>query len=178
MNRREFTASLAAAMTAPVLPLTAATSSGASAVALPNGTYMWADFIARARGHVDVGFLARRLNLTSAQALQVMQELVRNGAVRSAGFAGLAQATKPFKYPTATNKSATAELWERMKTLDQGTGAQNSGELDISDSFSQIRDEEATPSTSEGQPELNHAEFEDDDIPPDFDQHSGTRDNT
>jgi hypothetical protein len=159
MNRREFTASLAAAIAAPALPLSAMAPASAAPVALPSGTYLWAEFIAKARGHVDAGFLARRLQLSPMQAAQVMQDLVSNGAVRSAGLTGMAEATKPFRFPTQTSRSASAQLLDKLQETAEPTSP-----IDNPDKFTQIKDVTATPDTSSGQPTLNEVETEDDNL--------------
>lgn len=96
MNRREFTASLAALVAAPALPLPAATR--AAAPALPPATYLWADLIARSRGSVDAGFLARRLGLTSDMAHSVMDQLITDGVLKTPGLTGLAKASNPIRF--------------------------------------------------------------------------------
>lgn len=111
MNRRQFTASLGAALAAPLVP-TPVLSRVATPAALPAGSYMWADFIARARGHVDAGFLSRRLDLTPAQANAVMGELAQKGVIQPAGLSGVAQATNPFRYPTNANGGLARKLLE------------------------------------------------------------------
>ena len=97
MNRREFTASLAAAVAAPALPLGATAAAPAAAMAPPMGTYMFADLIARSRGTVDAGFLARTLRLSPDMANGVMQELVANKVITAPSAGGLAQALNPLK---------------------------------------------------------------------------------
>lgn len=96
MNRREFNTFLGAAIAAPTMPLPTAAAS--AQVTLPPATYLWADLIARARGTVDAGFLARRLNLSAEAAQHVMGQLVQNGAVHAPGIGGLAKAVKPIDY--------------------------------------------------------------------------------
>lgn len=99
MNRRQFSTSAVAALTTPLAPVSGVLAAP-TAPALPARTYLWADFIAQARGHVDAGFLARRLGLNAAQADAVMGELLQNGAIHPAELGGVARAAKPLQFPT------------------------------------------------------------------------------
>jgi len=58
---------------------------------------MFADLIARSRGTVDAGFLARTLRLSPDMANGVMQELVANKVITAPSAGGLAQALNPLK---------------------------------------------------------------------------------
>ena len=98
MNRREFTASLAALVTSPTLPLPVAPAAAAPVAATNSMAYMFADLIARSRGSVDAGFLARRLQLPTDAASQIMGDLAANGVVRAPGLGGVARAVSPFEF--------------------------------------------------------------------------------
>ena len=80
--------------------------------------YMFADLIARSRGSVDAGFLARRLQLPTDAASQIMGDLAANGVVRAPGLGGVARAVSPFEFHLPVQSPET-DLADTMRdTLD------------------------------------------------------------
>ena len=75
MNRREFTASLAALVAAPALPL-GLPASVAAAPAVPPGAYAWAQLIARAQNRCSAEMLAQTLNLEPGTARVLFNDMV------------------------------------------------------------------------------------------------------
>lgn len=116
MNRREFTASFAALVASPAVPLTTASAAPVAATTSTSMAYMFADLIARSRGSVDAGFLARRLKLTPDSANQVMADLAANKVIGAPGLGGVAQAVNPLKIQTPL-ANPTINLSDKMKQL-------------------------------------------------------------
>jgi len=100
MNRRQFTASLAALAATPALPL-AARAAAPAATALPPGSYLFAELIARAQNTCSPALLAKHLRLDAATARQLFGQLVTDGVIKAPSAAGIAQATRPLPAPTA-----------------------------------------------------------------------------
>ena len=111
MNRREFTASLAALAAAPALPFAA--SAAAPAASLPPGAYAWAQLIARAQTKCSPAMLARHLSLDPAQAETLFGQMVRDNVLRAPGAAGTAQAVQPINatgHPQGLTRKVTQHL--------------------------------------------------------------------
>ena len=118
MNRRDFNTSLAALLAAPAIPLPAATAASAAVPAAAPHTYLFADFIARARGRVDAGFLARQLGLSNSAARDLVQELVANNVISSPALSGVARAVNPLKYDmvgTSQTQGLAQQVRDRLK---------------------------------------------------------------
>ena len=113
MNRREFTASLAALVASPAVPLPALSAAPVAATTNSSMAYMFADLIARSRGTVDAGFLARRLKLTAGTAQQVMSDLAANNVIGAPGLGGVANAVKPFDFQLPMPRH-TVDLTEKI----------------------------------------------------------------
>jgi hypothetical protein len=94
MNRREFTASLAAVGLMPALPI-AAPAAAATAPTVPAGAYAWAHLIARAQTKCSPAMLARQLHLSPQVAKELFRTMVADGVLKAPGVAGVAQAVKP-----------------------------------------------------------------------------------
>lgn len=104
MNRREFTASLAALTALPALPV-GASAIAPPAAAVPPGAYAWAQLIARAQNRCSPAMLARHLRLGPDAAQALFQQMVRDGVLRAPTLGGLAQAAQPIKMPGAMPKT-------------------------------------------------------------------------
>jgi DNA-binding Lrp family transcriptional regulator len=82
--------------------------------------------IARARGTVDAGFLARRLRLSPEMAQTLMRQMVSDGVIKAPGLGGLAKAVKPFEldvvasHPVkATSLDIKSKLQDAAQKLDE-----------------------------------------------------------
>jgi hypothetical protein len=96
MNRRQFTASLAALAATPILPFGAITPAAAAPVAaFPPGAYAWAPLVARAQNKCSPATLAQHLHLDANAATQLFNTMVRDGVLRAPGAVGIAQAANP-----------------------------------------------------------------------------------
>ncbi len=96
MNRREFTASLAAFAAAPTLPI-ALPAAAATPAALPPGAYLWAELIARAQNACSPSMLANHLSISTTASQQLFNQLLRDGVIKAPSLAGVAQAAKPLQ---------------------------------------------------------------------------------
>ncbi len=114
MNRREFTASLAALATTPVLPIGVSAAAVPQSAVVPAGTYAWAQLIARAQNRCSPTMLVRHLRLSEDAAQQLFNEMLRDGVLRAPGAAGVAQAVQPIN---ATGSSETNILSKLRNTL-------------------------------------------------------------
>ena len=113
MNRREFTASLAALAATPALPLgTPATA--ATPVALPPGAYAWGQLIARAQATCTPAMLARHLSLSPAQAQSLFSQMIRDNVLRAPGLAGAAKAVQPIQ-TTGHTPHAMGKLGKQLR---------------------------------------------------------------
>lgn len=117
MNRREFTASLAAMVAAPALPLPARTAAPA---AIPPGAYGWAQLIARAQNRCDPAMLARQLHLSADAAQSLFNQMLRDGVLRAPGLAGVAQAAKPLQVPGASAPTLTERMSKLHDLISEG----------------------------------------------------------
>lgn len=116
MNRREFTASLAALAAAPALPFAA--PAVATTAPIPAGAYAWAQLIARAQAKCTPAMLARHLSLDPAQAQTLFAQMIRDNVLRAPGLAGSAQAVQPIN-ATGQTQSLTRKLTRNLrKQLD------------------------------------------------------------
>ncbi|WP_370400010.1 hypothetical protein [Sulfitobacter sp. JB4-11] len=113
MNRREFTASLAALAAAPAVPL-AATAAPATA-AIPPGAYAWAQLIARAQAQCSPAMLVRHLGLDPAQSNALFAEMVRDNVLRVPGLAGSAQAVKPINATGRMHRPLSDKVTQRLR---------------------------------------------------------------
>jgi hypothetical protein len=96
MNRREFTASLAALAVTPALPLgTISSAAAAPVITFPPGSYAWAELIARAQNKCSPALLARHLKLDATTAEKLFETMIHDGVLRTPSLAGVAQATDP-----------------------------------------------------------------------------------
>jgi hypothetical protein len=102
MNRRQFTASLGAVATLPLLPLPLKAATTAPA-ALPPAAYAWAHFIARAQPSLSAAKLARFLKVDGTVATQLFNQLVRDGVLGAPSAIGTAKALQPMQQPTHTS---------------------------------------------------------------------------
>lgn len=118
MNRRQFTASLAALLAAPALPFSAAR---AAPIAIPPGTYAWAQLIARAQNGCSPAMLAQHLRLSAPVADQLFREMVRDGVLRAPGVAGVARAAHPIKVPGTQHDIAGKLVKKTRDTLKRLT---------------------------------------------------------
>lgn len=100
MNRRQFTASLGAVATLPMLPLPAAAAATATAE-LPPAAYAWAHLYARAQPTMSAAKLARYLRVEASVANQLFGTLIRDGVLGAPSALGSATALKPMPTPTA-----------------------------------------------------------------------------
>lgn len=114
MNRREFTASLAALAATPTLPIGVSAAAAPKSAFVPAGTYAWAQLIARAQTRCDPAMLARQLRLTDGAAEQLFNEMIRDGVLRMPGGAGMAQAVQPIN---ATGTPAQRKLSKLRRIL-------------------------------------------------------------
>ena len=95
MNRRDFTASLAALAATPAIPFAHAIPAAAATPAVPAGAYAWAQLIARAQDKCSPAMLARHLNLSADVAMTLFNDMLRDGVLRAPGITGVARATAP-----------------------------------------------------------------------------------
>ena len=95
MNRRQFTASLAALAATPALPL-AARMPAAAAPAIPPGAYAWAELIAKAQNKCSPDMLAKILHLKPEVAKVLFKDMVVDGVLQAPGTSGIAKPAKPF----------------------------------------------------------------------------------
>lgn len=115
MNRREFTASLAALATAPLIPIPALAATSTPAV-VPAGTYAWAQIIARAQNICSPELLARQLHLTPDVAQVLFNDMLRDGVLRAPGITGIARAAKPID-ATGHAQSLTKRITSKLRDL-------------------------------------------------------------
>lgn len=116
MNRRQFTASLAALAAVPALPFQAL-AARAAPVAVPPGAYAWAQLIARAQNGCSPAMLAQQLNLSGAAANQLFRDMVADGVLRAPGAAGVARAVNPIDIPGAPRSISTRIADKTRDTL-------------------------------------------------------------
>ena len=110
MNRRQFTASLAALVATPALPLAARMPITAAPV-VPPGAYAWAELIARSQNTCSPKMLAKLLHLKPEVASVLFKDLVSDGVLRMPGSTGLAKAAQPFDTTGFAHSNA-----QRLKT--------------------------------------------------------------
>lgn len=118
MNRRQFTASLAALVATPALPLSA-TAARTAPMAVPPGTYAWAQLIARAQNGCSPAMLANHLRLSAPVADQLFRDMVRDGVLRAPGMAGVARAANPIELPGTTRNTARQLLDKTRDALNR-----------------------------------------------------------
>jgi len=150
MNRRQFTASLAALFAAPALPL-AARVPAAATPAVPAGAYAWAQLIARSQNKCSPDMLAKLLHLKPEVAKVLFKDMVVDGVLRAPGTSGIAKAVQPFE-TTGLESTATGRLKTRAKdALEKAM-------------TSDAQSEEEHPLVTEGDPGLQsaHISAEDD----------------
>ncbi len=122
MNRREFTTSLVALAAAPLIPLPTAVAASRQ-MAIPAGTYAWAQLIARAQNKCSPEILARQLHIAPDAAKQLFNEMLRDGVLRAPGMAGIAQATQPIDATGTTTsplRPSLKKLRDLLATEDEG----------------------------------------------------------
>lgn len=118
MNRRQFNVSLGALGSSAMLPVTAAQSAAVPAVS--PSTYKWAQLIVRAQEKADPAMLARLLRLSPEMAQGLFDKLIRDGALRARGAAGIMQAMQPVQikgHSTTSTPAARCKLraaWNNM----------------------------------------------------------------
>ena len=115
MNRRQFTASLAALAGSATLPFTAvraAVAAPAATAAIPPTTYAWAHLIVRAQAKANPAMLSRHLNLSAQAADRLFQQLIHDGVLQAPGAAGMARAVAPLD--TTATSSARHSIRERV----------------------------------------------------------------
>lgn len=116
MNRREFTASLAALAATPALPISAIAPAAATPIAaIPPGTYAWAQLIARAQNRCSPAMLARHLHLDDRTAKHLFETMLRDGVLRTPGAVGIARAAKPIDTSGTRTPGLTTKLRSRLK---------------------------------------------------------------
>ena len=123
MNRRSFTASLAALFAVPALP------AGASLVpaAAPQTAvshYTTAKLLARAHNRCSPAMLQRLLRVDSAIATELNAMLLKRGVISAAGAQGVSMATAPLNTHCITNEAMRAsnvaqKLKDAKEKLDQ-----------------------------------------------------------
>ncbi|NNK16509.1 MAG: hypothetical protein HKP51_06360 [Sulfitobacter sp.] len=119
MNRRQFTATLAALPVTNLLPLPLTAASAPQSVSVPAGTYAWARLIARAQNRCTPAMLARHLRLDPATAGQLFDEMIRDGVLRVPGPAGIAKAVQPMN-PTGRPMPSLSESVSKLGDLFPG----------------------------------------------------------
>ncbi|MGC1496227.1 MAG: hypothetical protein WA790_10485 [Sulfitobacter sp.] len=119
MNRREFTASLAALGFLPALPI-AVPAVAATAPNMPAGTYAWAHLIARAQTKCSPAMLARQLHLSPEVAQHLFNTMVSDGVLKAPGIAGVAKAAQPIN-ATGVEHSLAKRMRTRLKDYVDGT---------------------------------------------------------
>jgi hypothetical protein len=117
MNRRQFTATLAALPVTNLLPLPLTAATVPQSVSVPAGTYAWAQLIARAQNRCSPAMLARHLRLDPATAGQLFHELIRDGVLRMAGPAGIAKAVQPMNATGRPAPSLRASVSKLRKLI-------------------------------------------------------------
>lgn len=116
MNRRQFTASLAALFAAPALPALPRAAVAAPA-AVPPGAYAWAQLIARSQNRCSPAMLAKSLNLRPEVAGALFRDMVVDGVLRAPGASDVVQATQPFDTTGLKNRIATKARDAARKVL-------------------------------------------------------------
>jgi len=122
MNRREFTASLAALAATPALPMVISAAAAPQSATVPAGTYAWAQLIARAQNRCSPAMLARHLRLPTDAATALFNEMVRDGVLRAPGIAGVAQAAQPIN-ATGTRAKPLRKLRDLIRPDTQSDKA-------------------------------------------------------
>lgn len=105
MNRRTFTASLAALFAAPAVPLTVSPAVASSGAASHFAT---AKLLARAHNRCSPAMLQRLLRVDEAVALELNAMLFNKGVISSAGVHGTAMAINPLNTHCITNEAMRA----------------------------------------------------------------------
>jgi hypothetical protein len=115
MNRRQFTASLAALAATPALPL-AARMPSVAAPAIPPGAYAWAELIAKAQNTCSPDMLAECLHLKPEVAQVLFKDMVVDGVLQTPGTGGISRAIKPFE-TSGLEQSTTQRLKSKAKDM-------------------------------------------------------------
>lgn len=115
MNRREFTASLAALAAAPLLPLQAL-AAGQAPTVVPTGAYAWAQLIARAQNTCSPDMLTRQLHVAPDAAQAMFNDMLRDGVLRTPGATGIARAVKPID-ATGTSRCLSKRITSKLRDL-------------------------------------------------------------
>ena len=115
MNRRQFTASLAALFAAPALPALPR-AAAAAAPAVPPGAYAWAQLIARSQNTCSPDMLARLLHLRPEVAQVLFKDMVVDGVLRAPGTTGIARAAQPFE-ATGLEERAKGRIRTKAKEM-------------------------------------------------------------
>ncbi|MEM9579683.1 MAG: hypothetical protein AAF891_03280 [Pseudomonadota bacterium] len=132
MNRRSFTASLAALFAAPAIPLSASATPAVSSAA--TARFATAKLIARAHNACSPAMLQRLLRVDGAVAAELDAMLLRNGVITAAGADGMSLAVNPMNthcVPREALKSTnvrhalaqTKERWQKLaRSLEDAAG--------------------------------------------------------
>lgn len=133
MNRREFTASLAAAAALPVIPLAGPAPAAVPTAVVPPGAYAWAQLIARAQNRCSPAMLARHLHLSADAAGILFEQMVRDGVLRAPTAAGVARAATPLQVPGAARATLGQKLFNMRDRvgLDVGDQEEQSNEAPL-----------------------------------------------
>ena len=115
MNRRSFTASLAALFAVPTLPAAASvTPVGVSAAATTH--YTTAKLLARAHNRCSPAMLQRLLRVESAVATELNAMLLKRGVISAASAQGTSMAVHPLNTHCITNEAMqTSNIMQKMQ---------------------------------------------------------------
>lgn len=114
MNRREFTKSLAAAATLPLMPLPAM-AKPVAAVAPRSIDLMWGAAIARAQNSGNVDMLAKSLKVTPQVAQAVQSHLLKTNVITMGASPGATVAVKP----TFAGRSVITKMADTMDRVEE-----------------------------------------------------------
>ncbi len=117
MNRRQFTALLAALPLTKVLPTTLSAAAAPQSAAVPAGTYAWAQLIARAQNRCSPAMLARQLHLSPDAAQHLYGQMLRDGVLRAPGALGMARATQPIDATGTAPRHSFDRLRRMLRTV-------------------------------------------------------------
>lgn len=123
MNRRQFTALLAALPVTKLLPTTLTAAVAPQSPAVPAGTYAWAQLIARAQNRCSPAMLARQLHLGTDAAQHLYDQMLRDGVLRAPGAAGVARAAQPIDATGTAPRDLLSRLRRWMPSEEQGDEA-------------------------------------------------------
>lgn len=117
ITRRSFTASLAAGVALPAMPVVA--RSGTAAHVATHHQRLWAEAIARGHGRASAGLLSQHLGMAQDAASDLLRDLVSENVLRAPDASGLYRAVQPAFDAARTVPSAPGSAIKKLgKVLD------------------------------------------------------------